>query len=193
MSLQSISEVAQIVQGVATALAIIVGGIWAWRKLFIRAEHETSITATLTPRIISCGQESFRILEICCNLINNGTVPCHFNVKQSYIRVDRLIVNNDGKKCTFKTEHYTDCGDFTAFNVPVGGTWKCVRVSLIEHPGIYQVHAFFAQTHEDIVRFYKRIGQPVPFNITEHPSGWPSEVTFNTEDIKLEGVQAKLD
>ena len=83
LNLENFTSVVQIVQGIATVVAIIVGGVWAWRKLFVHAERESSIVPTLIPRIVSCGHDSIRLLEIRCRLVNTGKVPCHFNMERS--------------------------------------------------------------------------------------------------------------
>lgn len=183
MDMKSFKTIVDIINSIITSGAFILGGIWAYKKLFIEAEHETSITVQLKCDLMLCNINKLRILQIRAKVNNNGKVPCQIDLPNSSIYVNVVNINEDLSSFSTHEENYSSCKSFkrTNFvNIPVGASTDVVDFSLVEHPGIYRVKVFLAQTEHDGRIFYKRLGKPFPSDWIENPSGWSDECILNT-------------
>jgi hypothetical protein len=185
MDWNSFKIIVDIFNILVTTGAIIIGGIWAYKKLFIEAEHETSITVSLNCKLLNSNRKNLKILEIRAIVNNNGKIPCQIDLPNSRIFINIVNINEDLMQFVAQEEEYLSLHSFKesgVINIPVGASANVVDFTPIEHPGIYRVEVFLAQTKQAGKKFYRRIGEPFPDDWDENPSGWSDEIILNTTE-----------
>ncbi len=176
-------EIAETIESILKSIAVVAAGCWAYWKLFLHAEHETSISPGLDVAVLDCGVTNRRVLEIRSTLENRGTVPCQLDLQRSTVtvRILNLPVDSqaiDVRTCQCLYEGFVSEEDI--LNIPVGASKDEVVSVPVPHPGTYHVNVFFAQTERDARKFYRRVRMKIPGDSHENWPGWANEKIVST-------------
>ncbi len=184
-------EIAETVESILKSAGILVAAGWAYWRFFLQAERETSISSKLQVTVLACTHSDYRLIEVRSTLANNGKVPCQIDMSHSSLRVAHVVFDVNNGTVSWRTETYFEKPSLgSLLNVPVGASMDEVQFVPVPHPGVYQISTFFAQTERDTRRLYARIGQPLPADYRDNPSGWPNASivsTLTTGAVSTEG------
>ena len=194
MHLDAWKTFADIIESFLKSTGLILAAFWAYRKLFILAEHETSISSGLQAKILPCSTEHSRMIEIRTTLTNHGKVPCQIDLAHSKLWVWSVVVTEDTSNNfpTWGEQPYfqnLSLRSKSLLNIPVGAAKDEVQFVVVPHPGAYHIRTFFAQTEQAVQQFYHRMKQPLPPNFRDNPSGWSNEVIIWTGPSKTSIVK----
>jgi hypothetical protein len=192
MDLNAWKTFAEMMESFVKAIGITVAGFWAYRKLFLQAEHETSISSALQVKILPYStSEHLKVIEIRTTLTNRGKVPCQIDLAHSTARVSAVVVSEDtqNEQLTWGCQPLYNQRLNGLLNIPVGAAKDEVQFVPVPHPGTYHVCTFFAQTEEAVRQFYRRMGHSLPSNFRENPSGWANETIISTDASQTAKVE----
>src|SRR5579859_3155321 len=175
MSPETWKNIAEGTESFLKSVAIILAGFWAYWKLFLFAERETSISSVLSAKVLPCTNKHLRMIEIRTRLKNHGKVPCQIDLAHSCVSVSSVVITHasQSEPVAWHDEPYffKRGSEASLLNIPVGATKDEVQFVVVRYPCVYRVCTFYAQTEQDMRVFHRRIRQPLPPNL-EHRSGW---------------------
>jgi len=172
MNLTDWKDVTEIGKDVVSAAAIIIGGWWSYKKFFREADGEPSIEIKLECDVVATEDSGVRLLTIKSELCNNGKIPSVIFSERSIIDVYKINPDTQTRTLYCQCDYYKN---YQTFNIPVNGKMNVLDYAYIEHPGIYHVNVFFAQSAIDNKKFRDRIKSVGASDAEMELSGWRCE------------------
>jgi len=184
MSLDTWKTVAETVESFTKSAGLIAAGVWAYWKLFVYGEHESSISSSLQAKVLPCSSQHLRIIEVRAILTNHGKVPSQLDLGRSKLTISYVVVEEAPSKLSWSRKPYFSQAVATPkslLNIPVGAEKHEVQFVVVPHPGVYHIDTFYALTKRVARQFYRRMGEAYPTDLDEHRPGWANEMIVSTE------------
>jgi hypothetical protein len=184
MSLDTWKTAAETIESFTKSAGIIAAGIWGYWKLFMHAEHESSISSTLQTRVLASSSDHLRMIEVRTILTNHGKVPSQLDLSRSKLIISSVIVEEGDVELSWSRKPYFSmpvAASKYPLNIPVGAQQHEVQFVVVPHPGVYHIRTTYALTEKAARKFFRRIGLPCPENLGDHIPSWVNEMIVSTE------------
>ncbi|MFA6002279.1 MAG: hypothetical protein WC828_09265 [Thermoleophilia bacterium] len=194
MQLGDLKTSAEIAESVIKSVALVVAGLWAYRRFIVEGEHEESLCLTIGTKVLPSDRADVRLVEVRCDLRNVGKIPCQVELESSTVSVSRVGGDIKDGNVVWQANPYFHArfgtnGDL--FNIPVGAAMSRVTFVAVPHPGVYGVRVIIAQTEQAARLFYRRMKLPFPADWKANPSGWDDSVIISTGGAEPEKLKAQ--